>query len=64
MIKSDLARGYKTNAAFSLGIDLIMSLFFKTTEGGARTLVLAALATPDENGNHYTNYQSYEDYKK
>jgi hypothetical protein len=49
---------------FSVGIDLIMNLFFKSTEGGARTLVLAALAKPDENGHHYTNYQSYKDHKK
>ena len=64
MVKSDLARDYKTNFVFSLGIDLIMNLLFKSTEGGARTPVLAALATPEENGNYYTNYQSYEDYKK
>ena len=64
MVKSDLARKYKTNIVFSVGIDLIMNLLFKSTEGGARTPVLAALATPEENGNYYTNYQSYEDYKK
>jgi hypothetical protein len=65
MVKSDLAREYKkTNFVFSIGIDLIMNLLFKSTEGGARTPVLAALATPDENGNYYTNYQSYENYKK
>ena len=64
MVKSDLARKYKTNIVFSVGIDLIMNLLFKSTGGGAKTPVLAALAPRDENGNYYTNYQSYEDYKK
>jgi hypothetical protein len=64
MVKSDLARKYKTNIVFSVGIDLIMNLLFKSTGGGAKTPVLAALAPRDENGNYYTNYQSYEDHKK
>jgi len=47
MVKSDLARKYKTNIVFSVGIDLIMNLLFKSTGGGAKTPVLAALAPRD-----------------
>jgi hypothetical protein len=63
MVKSDLGRAYKTSYLLSLGVDLFSNLAMKTTEGGARTLVLATMTTPGENGKYYTNYQSDEDYK-
>jgi hypothetical protein len=47
----------------SLAVNGFMTLAAKTTEGGARTLVLSALTTPEENGKYFTNYQSDEDYK-
>jgi hypothetical protein len=40
-----------------------MQFVGKSSEGGARTLVLAALTTADENGKYITPYQSDEDYK-
>jgi hypothetical protein len=63
-VKSDLGREFKTNFLFSLGIDLIMTVISKTTEAGARSLVLPALTTPEENGKYITHYQSDEDYHK
>lgn len=41
-----------------------MNIASKTTEAGARTLVLAALTTKEENGRFYTDYTSQEDYEK
>lgn len=64
MVKSDLGREYKTNFLISACDDAFMNLTMKSTEGGARTLVLAALTTKAENGKHFTNYQSDEDYLK
>ncbi|CZR53256.1 related to alcohol dehydrogenase homolog Bli-4 [Phialocephala subalpina] len=64
MVKSDLGREYKTNFLISAGVDAFMNLAMKSTEGGARTLLLAALTTKAENGKHFTNYQSDEDYLK
>lgn len=46
------------------GIDALMTLALKTTEGGSRTYTHAALTTPAENGQHFTHYQSQEDYNK
>jgi hypothetical protein len=63
MVKSDLGRAFKTTYLMSLAINGFMNLAMKTTEGGARTLVLSAMTTPEENGKHFTNYQSDEDYK-
>jgi hypothetical protein len=63
MAKPDLGRAYKENYLLSLGVDIFSNLAMKTTEGGARTLVLATTTTPDENGKYYTNYQSDEYYK-
>ncbi len=63
MVKSDLGRAYKTSYLLSLGVDLFGTLAMKSTEGGARTLVLATMTAPEENGKYYTNYQSDEDYR-
>jgi len=63
MVKSDLGRAYRTNYLLSLGVDLFSNLAMKTTEGGARTLVLATMTTPEENGKYYTNYQNDADYQ-
>lgn len=63
MVKSDLGREYKTNFLFSFGIDMIMNVIMKSTEGGARSLVLAALTSPEENGKYITHYQSDVDYR-
>ncbi|CCD44252.1 hypothetical protein ACHAO1_004544 [Botrytis cinerea] len=63
MVKSDLGREYNTGAVIGIMINLWMSLACKTTEGGARTYVLAALTPPSEHGAHYTNYETEENYK-
>jgi len=63
MAKSDLGRAYKKNYLLSLGVDIFSNQAMKTTEGGARTLVLATMTTQDENGKYYTNYQSDENCK-
>jgi hypothetical protein len=81
MCKSNLAREYKTNMLMyetpkelkvqgltrkrSFAIDSFMNIASKTTEGGARTLVLAALTKKEENGYFYTDYiGSREEYEK
>ncbi|EPE27322.1 NAD(P)-binding Rossmann-fold containing protein [Glarea lozoyensis ATCC 20868] len=48
MVKSNLARHHKTNAAIGLVADIFMTLCCKTAEGGARTVIKAALS--EENG--------------
>lgn len=63
MVKSDLGRSYKTGFLISFGVDMFMYLVMKPTEGGARSLVLAAMTTPEENGKYITHYQSDADYK-
>jgi hypothetical protein len=63
MVKSELGREFKTNVVTSLAADAILTAVFKSTEGGARTLIYAALTTPDENGKYFTHYQSDEEYK-
>jgi len=64
MVKSELARDYRKNFLISAGIDAFMTLIMKTTEGGARSTVLAGMTTPEENGKYITHYQPDEDYKK
>lgn len=63
MVKSDLARQYKTNFLLSFGVDMIMNLVMKRTEGGARSLVLTVMTKPEENGKYITHYQSDGEYK-
>ncbi|PQE21035.1 short-chain dehydrogenase reductase family protein [Rutstroemia sp. NJR-2017a WRK4] len=63
MVHTDLGRGYGTNYAMSIAVNLFGYLACKTTEGGARTYVRAALTPPSEHGRHYTDYQTEEDYK-
>jgi ABC-type sugar transport system ATPase subunit len=62
-VSSDLGRQYKTNIAMILATNAFMTILAKPTEGGARTLVLAALTTAAENGKYITHYQSDEAYK-
>lgn len=64
MVKSDLARDFKTNMLMSVAVNAFMTLAMKTLEGGARTPVLAAMTSPAENGKYITHYQSEEDYNK
>jgi hypothetical protein len=64
MVKSDLGREFKTNFLMTFAVNAFSMLVMKTTEGGARSLVLASAITPDEHGRHYTNYQSDVDYKE
>jgi hypothetical protein len=63
MVKSELGRAYRTSYLLSIGIDIFSNLAMKSTEGGTRTLILATMTTPEENGKYYTNYQTDEDYK-
>ncbi|KAF7925349.1 hypothetical protein EAE99_006213 [Botrytis elliptica] len=60
----DLGREYNTGVAMGIIINLWMGLACKTTEGGARTYVLAALTPSSEHGAHYTNYETEEKYRK
>jgi len=62
IVKSDLGRSYRTNFLMVAAVYGFMVLVAKTTEAGARTLVLAALE--EKNGGYLTHYQSDEEYKK
>ena len=64
MVKSDLARGFQTNFLMTFIVNLFMTVVSKSTEGGARTLVMAATTNPAENGMYFTNYQTDEEYRK
>jgi len=64
MVKSDLGRQFRKGFVMSLMVDIFMSTVAKPTEGGARSLVLAALTLPAENGKYITHYQSDEDYQR
>jgi len=58
MVYSSLGRQYvKGNYLW----DYILAIIAKPTEGGARSLVLAAVTT--KNGKYYTDYQTDEEYK-
>lgn len=61
-VATDLGRAYRTNFIATLGINLILKVIFKTSEAGARTPVLAALTTSEENGKYITHYMSEKDY--
>ena len=63
MVKSDLARSMMTNPFMTISANIFMNLAMKTTEGGARTPVLAALTKPEEHGMNFTNYMSNEEYE-
>lgn len=61
-VATDLGRAYQTNFISTLSINLIMKVVFKTSEAGARTPVLVALTTPEENGKYITHYMSEKEY--
>jgi hypothetical protein len=52
-----------TNPIMTFAVKSVMGVIARTSEGGARTPVLVALTTADENGKYITHYQSDEDYK-
>lgn len=62
MVKSDLAREFKTNVLMAALVETYMIVMSKTAEAGARSIVLAAMSK--ENGLYHTDYQSNEEYKK
>ena len=63
LVYTDLGRDYKTSMIMTAAVNTFMSVLSKSSEGGARTPVLAALTTSDENGKYITHYQADEDYK-
>ncbi|TVY16932.1 Short-chain dehydrogenase/reductase tropG, partial [Lachnellula arida] len=63
LVKTDLAREFKTNFLMSMAVNGYMNVMSKTTAGGARSLVLTALTPPEDNGKYITHYQSDKDYK-
>lgn len=63
MVATDLGRAHMTGPVKTFILTGVMKFAAKSSEGGARTLVLAALTTADENGKYITHYQSDEDYK-
>ena len=46
MVKTDLARDYKTNMLLTLAVNGLMAVAAKLTEDGARTLVLLRSRLP------------------
>jgi NAD(P)-dependent dehydrogenase (short-subunit alcohol dehydrogenase family) len=64
LCKSDLGREYSNKGfLYSVGVNTFMTAVAKTTEGGARTYVLAALTTTAENGKYVRHYMTEEEYK-
>ncbi|KAH8811768.1 hypothetical protein F5884DRAFT_289417 [Xylogone sp. PMI_703] len=64
LVKSDLARGHKTSFLMSLAVDAFLNIVPKTTEGGARSIVLAAVTAPSETGKNIRHYGTEEEYNQ
>lgn len=64
MVKTELGRGYKTNFLMSFAVNTFMNIVMKTTEGGARSVILAAVTTPEETGKYIRHYGTEEEYKQ
>ncbi|PVH84573.1 NAD(P)-binding protein [Cadophora sp. DSE1049] len=62
MVKTSLGRDYRTSALMGVAIDVFMTIATKSTEGGARRLVIPALTTKEENGKYISDAQSHEEY--
>ena len=62
MVKTALGRDYRTSALMGVAIDAFMTVATKSTEGGARRLVVPALTTKEENGKYISDSQSHEEY--
>ncbi|KAH6722202.1 hypothetical protein BKA61DRAFT_729578 [Leptodontidium sp. MPI-SDFR-AT-0119] len=62
MVKTSLARDYRTNAFMSVAVDTFMAVMAKSTEVGAARLVVPALTTKEENGKYISDSQSHEEY--
>jgi len=61
--KSDLGRGFaKQGLMYQVAISIFSNLIAKTPEAGARTYVLAAMTTPEENGKYIRHYSTPEEY--
>lgn len=63
LVATDLGRAYMTGPIITFFANRVIAIVAKSSEGGARTPVLAALTTSDENGKYITHYQSDKDYK-
>ncbi|RFU26032.1 hypothetical protein B7463_g10300, partial [Scytalidium lignicola] len=64
MVKSDLGRAHRTSFLMSLVVDIFNNVMTKSTKGGARSIVLAALTTPAETGKYIRHYGTEEEYKQ
>ncbi|KIN05564.1 hypothetical protein OIDMADRAFT_112401 [Oidiodendron maius Zn] len=63
LVATDLGRAYMTGPIITFFANRVIAIVAKSSEGGARTPVLAALTTSVENGKYITHYQSDKDYK-
>jgi hypothetical protein len=48
----------------SIGVSIFFTTFAKSTEAGARTLVLAAMTGPEEHGKYIRHYGTDEEYQE
>lgn len=64
MVKSGLSRDHRTSVLMGVLVDVFSHVAMKSTEGGARTLVRAALTTKEQNGENFADYQSHDEYKQ
>lgn len=48
----------------SIAVSLFFATFAKSTEAGARTLVLAAMTGPEEHGKNIKHYGTDEEYQE
>jgi hypothetical protein len=59
LCKSDLGRQYTANSyLISIAEGFFFAVLGKSTEAGARTFILAAMAGPEENGKYIKHYGS------
>ncbi|KAL3422437.1 short-chain dehydrogenase [Phlyctema vagabunda] len=64
LVKSDLARQYKTSYLLTAGVNLFQAVLSKSTEGGARTLVLSGLTPASDHGKFIKHYSTDEEYNR
>jgi hypothetical protein len=57
LCKSDLGRQYTAKSILmSISVNIFFTVLGKSTEAGARTFILAAMAGPEENGKYIKHY--------
>lgn len=62
MVKTSLARDYRTSALMGIAVDTFMAIAAKNADVGAVRLVVPALTTKEENGKYISDSSTHEEY--